>query len=112
MVVQPIGGDDGQDIQRVAQGFDHAFGSAERPNPGQDMGRVGSLLSLSFEPPMLLTQSYYCFSRGALQQLVQPDVSGTRRAPCDQSRGQLFPDGSRVLPVQTTPYRISGLPIG
>ena len=57
----PIGGDDGEDIQSVAQGFYHAFGSAEGANPGQDMGRVGSLLSLSFEPSMFLTQSYHCF---------------------------------------------------
>lgn len=61
MVLEPIGGDDGQDIQSVAQGFYDAFGSAERANPGQDMGRVGSLLPLSFEPTMVLTQSYHCF---------------------------------------------------
>ena len=61
MVLEPIGGDDGQDIQRVAQGFDHAFCSAERANPGQDMGRVGALLSMSFEPTLLLTHSPHGF---------------------------------------------------
>ncbi len=109
--MEPVGRDRGHRVERGAEGFRDEFEPVQHANRGEDMRRVGALLSPGGEQAQ---------GPAALQQLVEEDLCGAPRQQAVSEFAQNRKVETRIrqcktqqiLPVDARADRLRRLTIG